>query len=365
MIPNKSEATFLISIAILSCLVSAAEIEAADSTCFGFSGTSRGETIQLERGYILGGMLPVTLCGIERGAAYRMKFEAPNYETRIGVFKLDGERASIEGVGLRLAMRNAFVPGWGSANAGHLPAASLDIVALAAVGSILVGEQREYEHLNNRLENFKKEASRAESIEQYASALQGEHETIRHLNLQNAHRKRLLALGAAIYGWQAIEPMWNDLPPKTKRAEGSSLVILGSERSRAKAFARSLFYPGRGQFYQGKTVRGIAFSAISLAAGLSALEFHDRYEEACCDYELCLERFNEASSVEEKKELAERCAAILRDADSQKNRRTVSLAILAAAWSLGCIDTFWDSQSAPGNLSFEIGMGSAEIAFEF
>ncbi len=358
----------LIAIAAgFAVLLPAAALAGPDSLCVQFVGSAGGETIMLSRGRVLAGALPVTLCGIGRNEVYRLELAGPGFERRVGSLRIGPDGASVGGIRLGVMARNALVPGMGSAYAGRRGAAAADGVSLAAALAVLAAEQREYGHLRNRLDVLRSLAAGAETYEEAARARDGAHEAVVMVNIQNAHRRRLAVLCGALYGWQAIEPLFADVPPGSGPAgEGGSLMLSGAGRSRGKAFVYSLLRPGRGQFYQGKTGRGLFFSAGTLAAGLAALEYWNRYDEAVGEYDLCVERFAAASSVPEKEALAAACGLLRSDADDEKRNRVISLAVLAAIWGWNCADTFFDSGDVQiSRYALEIDSRGAAVAVRF
>ncbi|RJR27724.1 MAG: hypothetical protein C4574_05860, partial [Candidatus Latescibacterota bacterium] len=116
-----------------------------DSLCIRFEGSAAGETVVLSRGRIIAGALPVTLCGIEPNAAYRLELGGAGFERRIGSLRIDGDGASVGGIRFGTLLRNAIAPGWGSSRAGRGGAAFADVVSLAAILGVFAGEQREYD----------------------------------------------------------------------------------------------------------------------------------------------------------------------------------------------------------------------------
>ncbi len=329
---------------VLACLAlwPVSCLAVGDSLCVRFTGTGTGETITLTRGSVTAGELPVTLCGLARNEVYRLELGGPGFERRVGKARVVEAGASIAGIRFGTIARNAVLPGLGSAWAGRPGAAAADGVSLAASLVALAREQREYEHLRNRLDILESLVASAATYEGAALAEEAAHETSRMVNVQNAHRRRLAALCGALYGWQAIEPILADAPPRWKRGvEKSTVSLTGARESRAKAFFYSLIRPGRGQLYQGKTVRGILFSTATLAAGLAALDFQNRYDEAQAEYDLCVERFEAAATVDDKVALAAECELLRGDAEDDGRCRNISLIALAAIWSWNCADTFF------------------------
>jgi hypothetical protein len=367
MIGRRIVREFLCASAMFALFWPAVPCIASGLDCVRFSGHSGEASVLLERGYVLSGVLPVTLCGIERGVPYRITIDGPEFERRIGSFTLEAEGGRVGGIRLGIMARNAVLPGWGAVRAERAGAAAADIVSLCGAIAVLAGEQQEYWHVENRLEVLQTAASNAITYEEKMRAVSAEHDASRSLNIQNRHRRRLALLCGALYGWQVIEPLFADAPPVLDSGpDRLSLVLSGTGRSRAKAFIYSFIRPGRGQFYQGKTTRGLAFSSASIAAALCALEFQNRYDEASGTYELCVERFNVAGSVPEKESLAEQCASLREDADTEKSHRDTALIALAVVWGINVADVFFDSNDGGASpVTLELTGRGAALAVRF
>ncbi|MDD4857903.1 MAG: DUF5683 domain-containing protein [Candidatus Krumholzibacteria bacterium] len=341
-----------------------------DSLCVRISGTVEGEGAVLSRGYELGGILPVTLCNIEAGERYRLALDGPGLERRIGSFMI-GKSGNIEIGGIRLSAlgRNAVLPGWGSFYADRGAAGLSDDMGLAASLAILYQEEMEYRHMRNRLDVQNGRLAAAATYEERELFQAAVHETSRKLNVQNEEVKRLAILSGALYAWQVVEPLLVDNPPSGNVGAGKNDITLGGVRkSRAKAFVYSLVRPGRGQIYQGKVVRGVFFSSAALAGGLVALHYQNEYDVAAETYEVCVERFNATSVLSDRERLAGQVSVLWSDVDRAKDRRNVSLIILAGVWGWNVIDTFFEGDCSTADshrYSLDLDERGASVAFRF
>jgi hypothetical protein len=314
------------------------------------------------------GALPVSFCELEREATYRLILDGAGFERRIGLFSIVGGRPRVGGVQTRMAGKNVVLPGWGSASAGRLPAALIDDMGIAASLGWLLYEEREYRYLEDGFEELSEQYARAETWAEKARLQESLHEASREVNIQNDQRTRLAAIAGALYAWQVIEPFLLDNPPKSlgEPATGE-LALRGAYESRGKAFIYSLLRPGRGQFYQGKTGRGVFFSVTTLAVGFVALEYQTEYEFAANDYEICVERFNATGNVSEQKRLMSDAGRYWDHVEHEKGRRDATLIVLAGLWGWNVIDTFFpaEQRAASGKYSFEIDARGASVAMRF
>jgi hypothetical protein len=360
----------LVILASVASCGSARALAAADSACVRFSGTLAGERVGFTHRYALGGILPVTVCGFERGARYRIAVEGEGIERRVGAFSVapSGEGA-VAGIQFSAIARNIVVPGWGSVHADRWAAGAGDDVGLAATLVVLYGEEMKYRHLRSRLNVLEGRLAEAVTSEDRQRAQSAAHQTSRELNTQNDYRRRLLLLAGGIYAWQIVEPLLTDNPPGSEPSGGGDgMVIEGTGMSRAKAFAYSLVRPGRGQLYQGKKARSLLFSVATIAAGLADLHYQNEYEMAVDDYNVCIERFDATDVLSEKELLRSEADGLWNAVDSARDRRNAALGALAAVWCWNVVDTFFPAgsgESSGRRYSFDVDPRGASLAYRF
>ena len=345
-------------------------VGARDSLCVRMTGTLEGEHVTLAHRYELGGVLPATICDLEPRVRYRFTLDGGGLERRIGAFTMSGEgRAALHGVQFSAVARNIVLPGWGSVYARRAGAGLSDDISLGATLAVLYQEEMEYLHLRNRLAVQEERLGAAAAYEDRTRFQVASHEASRELNVQNEYRRRLATLAGALYAWQVVEPFLTDNPPGSApgAAEGE-ITVRGSRQSRPKAFLYSLVRPGRGQFYQGKTARGILFSVATLAGGLAALHYQNEYDFALDDYQVCVERFNATDVVSEKKQLLDRASGLWSDVEHVRDRRNASLIALAGVWGWNVIDTFFsggDGGAGSHRYSLDLDGRGAWVAVHF
>lgn len=320
-----------------------------DSFCIHFAGTEKNVHLQLKREYSINGVLPFTICDLEYKKPYRATIEGYGFERRIGTFSIDGAgRPRFGGIRIRTALRNALVPGWGSAYADHSAVGFTDGLSLAASLYILYDEDQEYRHLEDRLEVLDGLLREAETLEDRRRIQEAAHVASRDVNAQNQHRKRLICLSAYLYGFQLLEPWIACGPPRMRSdAEGSVVEVVPARATRPKAFIHSLIHPGRGQFYQGKTTRGVLLSSMSVVSGLLALDFHNRYNQETIRYDVAVDRFLAASTIEDKIRYRDEASAIWDSARKERRRRDAACIALAGLWGLSLLDTLFPAELPP------------------
>ena len=339
-----------------------------DSLCIYFSGDSRDLLIELRRGVILSGTVPVTLCNLQPGLTYDMAVRGRGFEVRRGYLSLDGNGVPSIGGNRRGTFARNILPGWGSIHAGRKNAGWSDMISIAATGMLTLREHNEYQHIENRYNILMEQLEAADNVEDRQKIRIDANKASRDLNVQNAHRKRYLGYMAYMYAFQLIDPWIVGNPPKTKVTAGGSVVeISGSGASTAKAAILSLIRPGRGQFYQGKRSRGVIFSLVTTTGVLVAMDYLNTYEEAVNLYELNMEYFETAETVEDKEYFRSLSGAYWADVEKTRRWRNISYGILAGVWAAGVIDTFIPGRedAPPSDLSFSIGPTHASLVYRF
>lgn len=340
---------------------------AGDSSCVRVSASEPGLFLTLSRGPMLTGALPVSFCGLEREAGYRLTLDGEGFERRIGSFSIVDGTPRVKGVRAGIAGRNLLLPGWGSARAGRAPAAATDDLSIAASLAWLLYENHEYEYMRDIYDDIEERYENAGTWEEKARLQSSLHEASSEVNVQSDQCTRILILAGALYAWQVIEPLFVDNPPKATAGAGGALAFGAAHESRAKAFVYSMIRPGRGQFYQGKEIRGAFFSLSTLAVGLVALEYQTQYDYALSDYEICVERFNASSDVEEQLRLKSDAERYWDHLEHEKTRRNTALIVLAGLWGWNAIDTFFpvEHRAPSGAYSFEIDARGASVTMRF
>lgn len=340
-----------------------------DSLCIHFAGAAKNIHLRLKRDYSINGETPFTICDLEFKKTYRATVEGYGFERRIGTFSLDGAgRPRFGGIRIRTALRNALLPGWGSVYASRSAVGFTDGLSLAASLYILYDEDHEYRHLENRLEVLNGLLLEAETLEDRRRIQEAAYVASRDVNVQNKHRKRLVYLSAYLYGFQVLEPWIADNPPRMRTDAQGSVVFVGSARStRLKAFIHSLIHPGRGQFYQGKTTRGALLSSMSVVAGLLALDFHNQFDRETIRYGVAVDKFQAASTIDDKIRYRDEASAIWDSAQTEKRRRNAAYIALAGLWGLSLFDTLFPAElpSVPDRYALDISGSGCALVVRF
>lgn len=365
---------FLISAMILLLLPAGAPGQAApasdaDSLCIHFTGNSKELHVELKLDYSINGTLPLTVCGVESGVSYDLYTNGWGLESRRCKFRLN-EDGSLSTGGIRtgMLMRNAVLPGWGTMHSGGRAAGWIDMITLGAVLLKLNSEQSEYEHLSNRHDILYGMMQAADSWDERESIRAALHTASRDVNIQNSYRKRLLIFSAALYGFQLVDPWLTSNPPRIRSEAGGTIITVdAASSSRVKAFLLSLVKPGRGQFYQGKSTRGILFSALTTAVALYSFDMQNDYDKDVNAYEIEIEKYESATTLDEKYYHRDRAAELWHNVEGSRDDRNVALIILAGLWGLNLADTFLpvDGYSSQSRVSLNLEPDGAALVLKF
>lgn len=362
----------LLTLAAACLLVLHAEpalAQVEDSLCIFFDSPERGLHLELDRGHLINGMMPLTICDLRPGERCRLEVGGGRFERRAGY--LDISRSgdpSIKGNRISAFLRNSVLPGWGTVKTGRRWTGFSDVLNLGAYLYYLLMEETEYRDMKELHDDLIERLAATSDNEERAALAEEAHFSSRAVNVQNTHRKRILYAAGAIYGYQLIDPYISGRPPGWKReAGGSILEVHGSHTGRVKAFIHSALWPGRGQFYQGKNARGVIYSALAAAAGLYALDRHNAYDEYGFVYEVEIDRFNDAASEEDRVYHRDRAQAFWNELEEARKDRNTAYIILAGLWGISLIDTFFpsDEPASSFDLSLEISPDGGALVYRF
>ncbi|MBN2071241.1 MAG: hypothetical protein JW814_07260 [Candidatus Krumholzibacteriota bacterium] len=358
-----------VTIASLVTGTGMARCQESDSLCVHFSSKDDQIHLRLKRGYSINGVLPLTICDIPVREKWEMEIEGPGIERRRGVFSLDRNgNPDIDGKIASTILKNALIPGWGAISSGRSASGWTDISILAFTAGYFLKQESEYDDLHDGYESIKNSYESALTYEERIKAGEELYSSTLYLNVQNDHRKRILIVAAAMYGYQLLDPvLFNRSPGCRSEAGGSIVEIRGTPANRKKAFIHSLVCPGRGQFYQGKKTRCILFSGLTAAAGFYSLDRLNNYEEKTVRYDLDIRDYNDAVSLEEREFCRSRAARSWDRLEDARKDRNISYMVLAGLWGLNIIDTFFttDNKDYSSDLGLELGPSGAALVLRF
>ena len=111
------------------------------------------------------------------------------------------------------------------------------------------------------------------------------------------------------------------------------------EKTKGKAFTRSLFLPGWGQAYQGKTTRAWLYPVVFAGSGLGAIYFTLQYNTAVTDYNEIRDQYLSAVEEDEIDRLRGEMDVKYDEVNSLETTRNIFYMTTAAVWLWNVLDT--------------------------
>jgi len=358
-----------IFLAAFSAVVANASIPAdsfsQDSLCVHFAGERVGLHIDLCGEYSMNGVIPLTMCDLRPGERWNLTVNGKGLETRRGYFELDALGIpGIRGNRMSTVLRNSLLPGWGSMKAGRLTSGLTDFGIAALFGCYFMIEEFEYRDMKEEYDELDESLAEAVTLDERARLTDAMHSASKALNVQNTHRKRALYATAAVYGYQLLDPIICGGPPGWDSDAGGSIVRIDlPERSKAKALFYSAVWPGRGQLYQGKITRGILFPLLSAATGVYALDRMNSVDEYSVLYEVEIEKWQSAVSLEDRTYHGDRASSIWEDLEETRQERNTAFIVFAGIWGLNILDTFFEHEEYVPSPGFTMDFSPAGMTF--
>lgn len=285
---------------------------------------------------------PADFCTLQPGLTYRLTVFRGGYERRTLKFSFRdyGERSKFSGIWRSEVPRSMILPGWGQKRLGESGRSVETIMFLVADGFKVYQVWKHYDHLKEQHDLVTSLAEHATTQEQ----LERLGETSQKLAMDaNAYREATLltaALGAWAYLRNVTETYLLAAPPKAIRGEGSDFKVATPRRSRTRAALRSLFFPGLGQRYQGNAGRAFVFRSGVFVLALYVLDRKLRYDLAKIEYDLALEQFENATTVEEKKSMLPDIARLASEVDKREESFHAFAIATGCLWAANVLETF-------------------------
>lgn len=121
--------------------------------------------------------------------------------------------------------------------------------------------------------------------------------------------------------------------------EQKSLSIRLIMKSKSKAFARSLFVPGLGQYYAEKKGRAVLFPLLEAAAIIGAFGFNYKYNNAINSYNIARTNYSTARSQTDIDDFYNQMKTKYDEIRSFKKMRNVSIGAAIGVWLCNVLDT--------------------------
>ncbi|MDQ7065662.1 MAG: DUF5683 domain-containing protein [candidate division KSB1 bacterium] len=122
--------------------------------------------------------------------------------------------------------------------------------------------------------------------------------------------------------------------------KGGTFMVKLRPKTRTKAFARSLLFPGWGQYYSSRKTSGTLFLTATMAALVMVAADQNQYQKALNQYDQALVRFQrESNSFEEQKAAFDDLQRAITNVENKRNQRNISAAVVAGIWLLNALES--------------------------
>ena len=136
-------------------------------------------------------------------------------------------------------------------------------------------------------------------------------------------------------GYESINTVYDFTGEK-----GGTFMVKLRPKTRTKAFARSLLFPGWGQYYSNRKTSGTLFLTATMAALFGLAKDQSRYQKALSEYDQALVRFRqENNSYEDQKAAFDDLQNAITRVKNSRNQRNISAGILAGIWLLNALES--------------------------
>lgn len=164
-------------------------------------------------------------------------------------------------------------------------------------------------------------------------------------------RRTIMLIGTgAVWGVSLLDATLFSPDFRVARSSADGLTLGMRPKTRAKALARSLLFPGLGQEYNGESTKAAWVGTGAVAAGLWLMYRQDQYAESAADYNKAHRRFVAATTVEEREYYsALQQNRYSRVVDRQRDRN-LAIGILGGYWGIAALETVLSFGESWGDL---------------
>jgi hypothetical protein len=307
---------------------------AAGQQCIRVESEPPSATLAVRNGTSISKGSPADFCTLQPGFQYGLTVSRKGYEKRTLKFHFSdfGQPPKFSGVWQWMVFRSVVLPGWGQASMGY-KARTFETAALLITDGFKVYQVwKHYDRTNTRYNAAVVLAETAESQEELERWTAVAHKLARDTN---AYRKSVwltAGLGAWVYLRNVLETYLLSAPPKATRLEGSDFKVAIPRRTTTRAVMRSLFFPGLGQQYAGHGGRAFIFHTGVFVLSLFTIDAKLRYDLAQVNYDLAIEAYNKANSVDEKQALVLDIALLKDGVEKRKDEMYAFAASTGLLW---------------------------------
>jgi hypothetical protein len=333
----------------------------AQEQCLVFETDPAPATVSLRYSIGVAAPSPATFCTLVPGQQYFLIISRPGYEARGIKMKLDaiGEPPKFKGFRLRMVSRSMILPGWGQRTMRVNGRILESIAFLSVAGFRTYQGYLDYRDVKDRYdvyEGLAKVTQDQEKIKEFVAPMQ------KAAMDSNALREYTLLTGATavwLYTENLVESFLLAQPPKMSQTTDFGYMAKIPRQSRTRAALRSMFFPGLGQKYYGKTWKGVLFKSGFYTLVWFTLDRKRMYDQARINYELSVGRLQDATSGEDRNRILFE-SAVLYDGMKTKEDMMYYWAIgTGAVWLINVLDAAISGASSENEsrVRFSSGFG--------
>jgi hypothetical protein len=291
--------------AVLLLLFCASAAPAEEQQCILIETEPAPATVLLRHSIGISAASPATFCTLEPGIQYFLIISRPGYETRGVKMKLreDGKSPKFKGFRTRMVGRSMILPGWGQRTLQVNGRIFESVAFLTVAGLRTYQAYKDYSDIKEKYDFY--EALMDVSTEQGQKEAIAEPMQKAAMDSNTMREYTWLTAGttAWLYTENLVESFLLAQPPGIEQTTDFGYKARIPRRSRTRAALRSMFFPGLGQKYYGKTWKGLLFKTGFYTLVWFTLDRWRKYEMARNNYQLSVQRFESADTKEERQRI--------------------------------------------------------------
>ncbi len=312
----------------------------AQEQCLVFETNPAPATVSLRYSIGMSAPSPATFCTLVPGQQYFLIVSRRGFEARGIKMKLDaiGEEPKFKGFRLRMVGRSMILPGWGQGTMRVKHRIMENVVFLSIAGLRTYQAYLDYREVTDQYEFYEalaKGTQDQEKIQQFAQPMQ---KAAMDSNALRENTWLTAATAAWLYTENLVESFLLAQPPKITQTSDFGYTVKIPRQSRTRAALRSMFFPGLGQKYRGKTGKGVVFKTAFYTLVWFTLDRKRMYDQARINYELSVDRLYDATSVQERNRILVESAVLYDGMETKEDMMYLWALGTGAVWFVNVLD---------------------------
>jgi hypothetical protein len=296
---------YAVSAAVLGLLLWVSAAPAEEQQCIVIETDPTPATVLLRHSIGISAASPATFCTLEPGLQYYLIISRPGFETRGVKMKIreDGKTPVFKGFRMRMVGRSIFVPGLGQRTLNVKGRIFESVAFLTVAGLRTYQAYKDYSDIKERYDFYEKLMEVSDEQGQKSRIAEPMQKAAMDSNTMREYTWLTAGTAAWLYTENLVESFLLAQPPGIDQTTDFGYKAHIPRRSRTRAALRSAFFPGLGQKYYGKTFKGLLFKAGFYTLVWFTLDRKRKYDMARNDYELSVQRFENADTKEQRQRI--------------------------------------------------------------